>query len=780
MLSTSSRTIRGWAVAKIEFGGTIGNDWRDSDPWWPPNPTPPPEAPNVVLVVLDDVGFAQLGCYGSDIATPVMDDLAGAGLRLTNFHTTALCSPTRACLLTGRNHHRSGMGRVADLPSGFPGYWARPPRENGFLSEALRAQGYATYAVGKWHLSPEEDTNMAGSRATWPLGRGFDRWYGFHGGETHQFAPALFHDNHSVRPPRPVEDGYHLTTDLADRAIEFLGDLRAVDADTPFFLYFATGACHSPHHAPPEWIERYRDRFAQGWDRWREETFARQRALGVVPDSAVLSPRPSWVPSWDSLDERQRALAERFMECFAAFLSHTDEQIGRVLDFILDIGEADNTVVIVVSDNGASSEGGKDGTINEGRLSNFDWASTDEMFRRIDEIGGPLSHNNYPWGWTMAGNTPFRRWKREVHEGGVADPCIVRLPARLRPGIAGGVRRQFTHAIDILPTVLELVGVEAPDELDGVEQSRLDGTSFAYLLDSEGEDEPERHLTQHFEMLGSRAIYHDGWKAVTYHPVGPIYDDGLRPNAPFDEDIWELYHVAEDVSEVNDRAADFPEKVEELVALWWAEARRNDVLPLDNRVLESVAHRHDRRPIRETFRYFPGGAPVPEYVAVDVRNRSHRIAVSVNVPGGVPPSGVLLALGCALGGWSLHFLNGRLRYVHNLHSQYLYEVIAEATLGAGHHLVECRFEKDQGAGGLTTLFYDGAAVGSGTIERFTPAAFNEVGIGLTCGYEWGPAVGRDYEAPFPFNGTIVRAEVSATGPVVRDPVAEVAAILAQQ
>ena len=768
-------------VSRIEFRGKIGDDWRTSEPWWPPVPTPPDDAPNVVLIVLDDVGFAQLGCYGSDLDTPVIDGVAADGVRLTNFHTTALCSPTRACLLTGRNHHRSGMGRVADLASGYPGYWGRPPRENGYLSEVLRANGYATYAVGKWHLSPDDETNMAASRSTWPLGRGFDRWYGFHGGETHQFVPALYHDNHSVRPPGTVEDGYHLSADLADRAIEFLGDLRAVHADVPFFLYFCTGACHSPHHAPPEWIERYRGRFAKGWDRWREETFDRQRALGVVPENTTLSPRPAWVPSWESLDERQRALSERFMECFAAYLSYTDEQIGRVLDFIEDLGETDETLVIVVSDNGASSEGGKEGTINEGRLSNFDAAGIGEMFRRIDEIGGPLSHANYPWGWTMAGNTPFKRWKREVHEGGVADPCIVRLPAGRRSADGGALRRQYAHAIDIVPTVLELVGVDAPDEIDGIDQSHLDGTSFAYVLGQDGQVERDRHLTQHFEMLGSRAIYHDGWKAVTFHPVGPLYDDGLSPNAPFDDDVWELYHVAEDISEVHDRAAEFPDKVAQLIQLWWAEARRNDVLPLDNRVLEVIVHgRPDRRANRAAFRYFQGGAPVPETVAVNVRNRSHSMVLEVEVPENVVANGTLLALGCALGGWSLHFLEGRLRYIHNLQGQTLCQVVADKALGPGRHHLEFRFEKDEAAGGRATLLQDGEVVGTGVVDRFTPAAFNEVGIGLTCGYEWGPAVGSDYVAPFPFSGTIVRAEVAATGPVLRDPVAEVAAILASQ
>ncbi|HEX3947524.1 MAG TPA: sulfatase-like hydrolase/transferase, partial [Acidimicrobiales bacterium] len=352
--------------------GVIGRDWRDSVPWWPQEPVRPAGAPNVVLVVLDDVGFAQLGCYGSDIATPVIDGLAGRGVRLGNFRTTALCSPTRACLMTGRNHHRSGMGRVADLAVGFPGYWGKPPRENGYLSEILRASGYATLAVGKWHLTPDDETHMAAPRGTWPLGRGFDRWYGFHGGETHQFVPALYHDSHSVRPPRSVEDGYHLTEDLVDRAVELVGDVRAVDPDQPFFLYLAPGACHSPHQAPAGWIDRYRGRFDGGWDRWREQTHARQLASGIIPAGTALSPRPSWVPAWDDLGDRERAVAARFMECFAGFLSHTDHQLGRFLDFLATLDELDDTLVLVVSDNGASAEGGAEGSINDIRLSNLD------------------------------------------------------------------------------------------------------------------------------------------------------------------------------------------------------------------------------------------------------------------------------------------------------------------------------------------------------------------------------------------------------------------------
>jgi arylsulfatase A-like enzyme len=763
-----------------EFLGRIGRDWRDSEPWWPPHPSPPDGAPNVVLIVLDDVGFAQLGCYGSDIATPAIDRVGAEGVRLANFHTTALCSPTRACLLTGRNHHRSGMGRVADLAIGFPGYWGTPPKENGYLAEILRSRGYATYAIGKWHLTPEDETHMAASRSSWPLARGFDRWYGFHGGETHQFVPALYHDNHSVRPPRSIEDGYHLSADLADRAIEFVGDLRAVDADQPFFLYFCTGACHSPHQAPRDWIGRYEGHFDDGWDAWRERTYAHQLAQGLIPAATRLSPRPAWVPAWGELGDIERAVASRFMECFAGFLSYTDEQIGRLVGFLEDIGELDNTVIVVVSDNGASAEGGREGSINDIRLSNLDPAGVAEMHDRLDEIGGPLTHNNYPWGWTMAGNTPFRRWKREVHEGGVADPCIVSWPARLS-GSSGGIRHQFVHAIDVLPTVLDLVGIEPPGEIDRVPQTSIDGVSFRYLLGADGASAPEQHVTQHFEMFGSRALYHRGWKAVTFHPVGPIYGDGLDPNASFDDDVWELYHVVEDPSETRDLAAEHPERLADLVELWWQEAERNQVLPLDNRVLWTLVHpKPDHRRERTRFRYFGGGAQVPEAVAANVRNRSHTVRVNVVVPDGVTPEGVLLALGSALGGWSLHLLDGRLRYVHNLYGKERHVIESPDVVEAGVHTLGFAFAKDDGSGGAGVLSADGRVLAEGPIAHFTPSGFNGVGAGLTCGYEWGPAVGEGYRAPFPFNGIITEAVVEVTGPVVRDPLAELAAILSEQ
>jgi arylsulfatase len=763
------------------FEGVIGRDWRESTPWWPPEPSPPENAPNVLLIVLDDVGYAQLGCYGSDISTPVIDGLAAEGVRLANFHTTALCSPTRSCLLTGRNHHRNGMGRVADLATGYPGYWGLIPRENGFLPEILRDHGYATYAVGKWHLTPDDEVHMAASRASWPLGRGFDRWYGFHGGETHQFAPALYHDNHAVIAPGNYESGYHLSADLADRAIEFLSDLRAVDEEQPFFCYLATGACHSPHHAPADWIARYRGHFDGGWDAWREATYARQLESGLLPPGTALSPRPSWVPAWEELAAEDQAVAARFMECFAAYLSYTDAQLGRVLDYLRETGDLDNTLVMLCSDNGASSEGGARGSFNDVRMYNGAATGRRELRERIDELGGPNTHNNYPWGWTMAGNTPFKRWKREVHEGGVADPCIVRLPRRdAAPATAGeGIRHQFAHAIDVLPTVLELAGIEAPAVVDSVAQAPIDGTSFLYALaDAEA---PGQHHTQYFEMLGSRAIHHRGWKAVTFHALGNMYNDGLDADAPFDDDVWELYHVDEDLSETRDLAAVEPERLAEMIDLWWEEARRNDVLPLDNRPLNAILNpRPRRRGSRDRYVYRAFGAPVPEPSAVHLPNRAHTITAEVEIAAGEVMQGVLLAMGSALGGFSLYLHDGRLRYVHNLYAKERHVIGSDEVIAPGSHELSYVYTKTKGFSGTGRLMVDGRVVGEGDIPLFTPMSFSGTGGGLTCGYEVGPAVGDDYAAPFRCTAKIRRVTVDVSGEHERDPMAVFQAIMSEQ
>jgi arylsulfatase len=744
------------------FEGVIGRYAEESQPWWPPARRAPAGTPNVLLIVLDDVGFAQLGCFGSDIATPTLDALAAGGLRYRNFHTTALCSPTRSCLMTGRNHHSNGMGRVIELASGFPGYNTRIPRANGFLPEMLTPHGFAAYAVGKWHLTPEDECHLAASRARWPLGRGFERFYGFFSGETHQFVPALIYDNHQAVPPRTYEEGYHLTEDLVDRGIEFVKDLRAIDADKPFFMYFCTGACHSPHQSPRAWIERYRGHFDRGWDVWREETFARQKASGLLPDRTRLSQRPDWVPAWDSLSDDERRVYARYMECFAGFLSHTDHHLGRLFAFLRQTGDFDNTLIFVLSDNGASSEGGPTGSLNDIRPWNrAPRSAVAEALARLDEIGGPRIHNNYPWGWTVAGNTPFRRWKREVHEGGVCDPLIVSWPR----GIAarGEVRAQFVHAIDFAPTILDVVGIPAPAVLNGVEQRPIEGTSFAYTFDAP--EAPERHETQYFEMFGCRALYHRGWKAVTYHPIQQT-EPGL------DHAVWELYDLAADPSETDDRAAERPEHLRALIERWWIEAAKHQVLPVDNRpASEWVRERPTQIPPRARYIYYPGGAAVPEFAAANVKNRSHTITAEVEVPES-GAEGVLLALGSILGGFTFYLREGRLRYTHNYVGMEEHRIVAETPLRPGAQTLGFRFRKTGEHRGTGELLVDGEVVGRGEIPRFTPRRFSITGAGLTCGYDGGLAVTDEYHAPFAFTGTLRRVVVEVEGRPFVDPQAE--------
>jgi arylsulfatase len=742
------------------FGGVIGRYPHESQPWWPAPRRAAAGAPNVVLVVLDDVGFAQLGCFGSDIDTPALDGLAAGGLRYANFHTTALCSPTRSCLLTGRNHHANGMGRVIELATGYPGYNARIPRANGFLSEMLVPHGYAAWAVGKWHLTPEDECHLAAPRGRWPLGRGFERFYGFFTGETHQFTPALICDNHQIDPPRSVAEGYHLTEDLVDQSIRLVRDLRAIDPDKPFFLYLATGACHSPHQAPRQWIERYRGRFDAGWDAWRAATLARQHAGGLLPPSAELSPRPDWVPAWDALPAEARRLYARFMEAFAGFLSHTDHQIGRLLRVLADGGDLDNTLVLVLSDNGASSEGGPHGSLNDLGFWNMRAQDFAAALARIDEIGGPRCHNNYPWGWTVAGNTPFRRWKREVHEGGVADPLIAHWPR----GIAerGGVRRQFVHAVDVVPTVLEAVGLTAPDAIDGIPQRAIEGTSFAYTFAAA--DAAERHETQYFEMFGCRALYHRGWKAVAYHPIQDV--------TSFERDVWELYDVRADPSECHDLASRHPERLQALIDLWWREAERYQVLPIDSRAFSRlVLERPSAVPARRRYVYHPDTSAIPEVAAVNVRNRSHRVTASITIPAG-GAEGVLASQGSALGGWALYVRGQRLCYVHNFIGAELHRVAAATPLPPGAQALAMRFTRTGEHCGEVALLVDDVEVATGEIPHFTPTRFSITGAGLTVGRGNPLAVGDDYDGPFPFTGHLDRVVIEVDGLPFADPVAE--------
>ena len=745
-----------------EFKGAIGRSIDESKPWWPEPVRARPEAPNVLFIVLDDVGYGQISCFGGLCETPNLDRLAAKGLRFGNFHTTALCSPTRSCLLTGRNHHSNAMASIVEFGSGFPGYTGEIPFENGFLSEMLTPQGYAAYAVGKWHLTPHWEMSMGATKDRWPLGRGFERFYGFLGGDTNQWEPTLVSDNHPVAPPRTAEEGYHLTEDLADQAIEFVTDLRNTAPDKPFFLYFCTGAGHAPHHAPREWIDKYRGRFDMGWERARDIVFERQKAMGVIPSDAGLTPRPPWIQEWDSLSGDEKRLYARMMEVYAGFMSHTDYHIGRLLDFLEAIGDLDNTLIVAISDNGASAEGGPHGRLNEAMFFNGISESVEDNMARIEEIGGPSTYNAYPFGWAWAGNTPFQRWKREVHEGGVADPCIVHWPAGIEA--KGDVRHQYVHVIDVVPTVLEVLDVEPPASVRGVTQSPIHGVSFRQTFD-DGTAPPAR-TTQYYEMLGNRAIYDRGWKLVTYHGTqGAEYDGVTDPTRPFDEDRWELYHVEEDFSEYRDLAGERPEKVRELEALWWAEAGRYQVLPLDYRGVLRIIGQPRPTAGRRRFVYFPGGAPIESAAAVNVKNRSHSITAEVVIPEG-GAEGVLLADGGRFGGYSLYVKDGKLHYAYNFLDRERHTIVSDADAPAGACDLRFEFEKTGperfGAGGIGRLYIAGRLAAEGVIPRTVPFIYTVSGC-LQCGRDEGNPVTEDYRSPFAFTGTIKRVIVELEG-----------------
>jgi len=755
------------------FEGTIGRTFDDSVAWWPPLERPPAHAPNIVMVLLDDVGYAQFGCYGSDIATPTFDHLAARGLRYSNFHTTALCSPTRACLMTGRNHHANGMARIVEFSSGFPGYDATIPSDNGFISQILARNGYATFALGKWHLTPATEMSCGGPRTHWPLRRGFDRFYGFLAGETDQYHPDLVHDNHQVRPPRTPDDGYHLSEDLADHAIDYIKDLRAYDPEKPFFMYFAPGACHAPHQAPASFIEPYRGRFDQGWDAWRDAVYARQVESGLLPAGTELSERPSWVPPWATLGVDERRLFARMMEVYAGFLTHTDAQIGRVLDFVDRLNETDNTLVIVMSDNGASAEGGPGGTFNEQYFFNFVPESMQENLRRIDDLGTPRANNHYPWGWAWAGNTPLKRFKRDTHEGGVCDPLVVSWPDRLDRAVHGSIRNQYVHAIDVLPTVLDLIAVDAPSEIDGVTQTPFHGVSFAHTLDEP--DAPTRHHLQYYEMLGSRALYHDGWKAVVFHPPARMAYDGSDARRSFDDDVWELYHVAGDFSECHDVADTYPDKLAELQALWWSEAERNLVLPLNNQ----PGRFGDRRLRRDRYVFHPGISSIPETVAPNLRNRHFQIVAALDVPIDGPCDGLLVGHGGHSGGYALYLRGRRLRYVNNLLGAQYTTISASVELPSGAVLARATFTPTGRFQGDVELFYDDVPVGRGHIAMTTPISY---GVDPFCvGAQRMTPIAPDLhgDAAIP-NGVLAYVVIETAGKAYRDPEGETRAALATQ
>ncbi len=759
----------------------IGRTIAESTPHPTPLPRPRAGAPNVVVVVLDDVGFAQLGCFGSNLDTPTIDGLAAGGLRYRSFHVTAMCSPTRAATLTGRNHHQVGFGFLPEVPTGFPGYNARIPRSAAALPRLLRDAGYATFAVGKWHLTPRWEANAGGPFGQWPLGLGFERYYGFLSGDANQFAPELVRDNGFVEPPAGPHDGYHLSEDLADQAIRFVVDHRQHQPGKPFLLWFATGAAHAPHQAPPAWLASHAGRFDAGWDAWREEVLTRQRALGIVPADADASDRPAWVTPWADLPTDEQRLYARMMEVYAGFLSHADAQIGRVVSTLASLGVLDNTIICVLSDNGASAEGGPTGSFNEHRFTHDRLDDLDDTLARIGELGGPTAYGHYPWGWAWAGNTPFKLWKRYTWLGGVRTPLVVHWPA----GIAarGEVRSQFCHAVDLLPTLLDVTGVEAPASVDGVDQLPLAGRSLRATFDDP--EAPAPRSTQYFELLGSRAMYVDGWKATTDH-VGQqisVERERLEGSHRFEDDTWSLYRIDDDFAEVHDLADAEPARLAAMVERWWAEAGANQVLPLDDTFIgRAIAMDPNPWPARPTMTYRVEGGPVAEDllpplgvgfdltadVAIAAGSTDHDHDDAARDPLVTPPGtphvtteGVIAALGDWNNGFALYVLDGRLVGAFNLFGA-LTRVEAPAPLAPGEHTVGLHYQRASGGTERrVALSVDGATVAAAELADDLPMRWQIGGTGLSVGRDRGLPVCDDYRAPFAFTGTLEAVTVAS-------------------
>jgi len=744
-----------------------------AQPRWPRQPRPPAGAPNIVAIVLDDTGFAQLGCFGSGIATPAMDRLAAGGLRYNRFHVTALCSPTRAAFMTGRNHHAVGMGFLADIPLAYPGYTARVPPSAAPLPRLLRDAGYSTLAVGKWHLTPRFERSAAGPFGHWPLGFGFERYYGFLNGDANHWAPPLIRDNHYTDPPAGPGDGYHLSEDLADTAIRYLLDQQHAAPGKPFFLYFALGAAHAPHHVAPEWAEPYRGGFDQGWDAWRQEIFARQVASGVVPAGTVLTPRPEWVASWAELGADDRRMHARQQEVFAGFLTHTDAQIGRLIAFLERAGQLDNTLILLFSDNGASAEGGAEGSFNEHRFSARIRDTLAENLAHYDDWGGQRTYNHYSWAWAWAGNTPFRLWKRYTWLGGTRTPLIVHWPRGIAAG--GAVRSQFTHVTDLFPTVLDAAGIEIPGEVDGVPQQPVDGVS---IRRSFGDPEAScGHDTQYFEMLGSRSIVHGRWKATTDHVSAGVIDEEerLTGSRRFDDDHWALFDLDSDFSEATDVAARHADVVEIMRRLWLAEAERNHVLPVRDALGAALtAFIGPVWPAGGDRTFLPGGGPVCDE-SVPLLAGGFRLTAEV-VAAAEPSDGVLAALGDWNGGFALFAAGGHLAFAFSRAGELL-EVIAGRPVPPGPGRLSAGYQPDPAGNGVFRLYHDDTVVGELAVTGGLPLALQHGGAGLRLGSDAGLPVSPRYSVPAPWNGTLISVRIQTPGPRPSSPVDELRSAL---
>ncbi|MCK0173687.1 MULTISPECIES: arylsulfatase [Mycobacteriaceae] len=750
------------------FKGTIELDIRDSEPDWGPYaaPTAAPDAPNVLYLVWDDTGIATWDCFGGLVEMPAMSRIAERGIRFSQFHTTALCSPTRASLLTGRNPTTVGMATIEEFTDGFPNCNGRIPFDTALLSEVLVENGYNTYCVGKWHLTPLEESNLASTKRHWPLARGFERFYGFMGGETDQWYPELVYDNHPVSAPATPEEGYHLSKDLADKTIEFIRDAKVIAPDKPWFTYLCPGAGHAPHHTFKDWADHYAGRFDMGYERYRDIVLENQKRLGIVPPDTEMSPMnpyvgvtgpngEAWpdqdtVRPWEDLTDDEKRLFARMAEVFAGFLSYTDAQIGRILDYLEESGQLDNTIIVVISDNGASGEGGPNGSVNEVKFFNGYVDTAEEGLKRIDDLGGPDTYNHYPTGWAMAFNTPYKLFKRYAsHEGGIADPAIISWPKGIPAH--GEVRDNYVSVSDITPTVYDLLDITPPATVRGVAQKPLDGVSFKVSLADQ--NTPTGKETQFYTMLGTRGIWHRGWFAGAIHAASPA---GW---SHFDTDRWELFHIERDRSQCHDLADQHPEKLEELKALWFAEAEKYNGLPLgDLNIMETLSrYRPHLSGARQSYRYYPGTADIGTGAAVELGGRSFAVLAEVGVDA-EGAQGVLFKHGGGHGGHVLFVQDGHLNYVYNFLGEVEQRLTSSEPIPLGRHTFGVAYTRTGTVDGSHTpvgdaaLYIDGYEVASYPGLMVHPGTFGLAGATLSIGRNTGSPVSRAYRTPFAFTG----------------------------
>ncbi len=770
-----------------QFSGEIKLDIRESTPDWPAFlPDKAPEgAPNVLVVLYDDTGLAAWSPYGGRINMPTMDRLAVNGLTYSQWHTTALCSPTRSVFLTGRNHHQNGFASISETAVGFPGYNSHIPRSNATIATVLRDAGWSTFWVGKNHNTPVDAWTMGSSKKDWPLGLGYDRFYGFIGGETNQWFPDLAEDNHYINQPYGPDEGYHLSKDLADKALEFLRDSKQSEPDKPWYLWFCPGANHAPHHAPQEYIDKYKGAFDDGYEAYREWVLPRMIERGILPEGTELTPinpmtEGTFSPGdavrpWDSLNDDEKRLFSKMAEVYAGFSEYTDAEVGRIVAYLEESGQLDNTLILYCADNGASGEGSPNGSVNENKFFNGYPDSIEENLALIDQLGGPDAYNHYPTGWAVGFSTPFRMFKRySQYQGGICDPLVIHWPAGITA--KGEVRQQYHHCTDIVPTILDCCGVSMPDVVDGHQQTPLPGVSMRYSFDSA--DEPTRKETQYYEMLGTRGIWHQGWKAAAEHGPVPI---GL---GKFDEDRWQLFHTDEDRSEAHDVAEQNPEKLEELKALWLEEAKKYDVLPLnDLSIMDFRALEYEVAvPPSGQYTYYPGTSAVPEASAANTINVSYRILAEVEF---TPDSrGVIVAHGSRFGGYTLFVKEGKLTYVYNFLGIPPEQKVVAAAPTSGTHIVGIDFAKTRTGEhfepyGTLELYVDDDVVAEQEIKTIA-SRYSLCGEGLCIGYDGGDAVSSEYEPKFEFTGgRVVKVVIDVADDAYIDVEKHLAAALAR-